>query len=934
MTDGTPRRPVVTGLRVGRRRDVAVAAVPDPPLSWTVEAEPGWVGARAVVRLDGVEERELGLHGVLERWPFAPLAPGSEHRLEVRVDGVDGTGSAWSPPLRFVTRFLDAPWSEPFLAHPAPTREAEPFVLRRVVTVPADVVSATLWSTSHGVHQVSINGVDVDDHVLKPGWTSYRDRLTVTGTEVGALLTPGAEDVVTVRVAGGWFTERYGFGETARRHYGEQPAVSLRLELRCADGRMVRVGGDGAWLVDPAPALVESGLYAGETWDLRLEVDCRGDGSEPWLAAAVHPFPADVQVQAADVEPVRVVDERAPVAVWPNPDGTGTIIDFGQNLVGRLRLRLDAPAGTEVILRHAELLQDGELYTRSLRAASATDRFVADGRGPRWVEPEFTFHGFRYAEVRGVPESVGADDVRAVVLQSALRRTGWFSSSDPTLDRLHENVVWSVRGNTLAIPTDCPQRDERLGWTGDAQVFSAAAASLFDVDACFASWLDDLALEQRAAGGVVPTVVPNPLGSFSEVAAAGWGDAVTMVPDVLRDRYGDLAVVRRHAASMLAWVEACAERADPSGLWERGFQYGDWLDPTVSRPDKARTDPGLVATAFHVHSARLAGAALEAAGDHRGAERARALAEQTSRAFRDAYLTPAGRLMSDTPTAYALVLAFDLAPAGRRTVLAERLAGLLRAGGHHLATGFLGTPFVLDALLDHGQERAAERLLFQTACPSWLYPVTQGATTVWERPDAIRPDGSVHPSGMVSLNHCAFGAVADVLHRRIGGLAPAAPGYRRILVRPWFPEALRHASVVHETPFGRAAVAWERVPDGVTVCATVPTGSSAEVRLPDRPVFEVASGTHRWTVLLPTGERPVALGVDDDLARLIDHRGVGALVSAVLREAEPALAEEFDAYIRWVPGRTLRAELAAVAAPPEVVARIEEGLSSLAVPPR
>lgn len=930
--------PAVVGVRVGRRRDLSVASVPTPPVSWTVVADPSWTPRRAQVRLDGREERTIGPESVLVDWPFASLSGGIDgaddgrHVIEVRVEGDDGVWSEWSAPLAFTTRFLTGPWPAPLLAHPAPPDEAAPLFLRREIELPDDVVAATVLTVAQGVHHVLVNGVEIDDHVLTPGWTSYRDRLAATATDVTPLIRPGAATVIAVRAVGGWFTERYGFGPNAARVYGDQPAVSLRVCLRHADGRTTELDHDG-WTVDPRPPLVTSGLYAGDEYDARRESPGwtrAGFDDAAWLPARTAPLPRDVGIEVLDTEPVRRTGEIAPVALHRGADERTTIVDFGQNLVGRLRLVVDAPEGAVVTLRHAEVLEDGELCTWPLRAASATDRFVSDGSGARAYEPPFAVHGFRYAEISGLPAPLDPEHVRAVVVGSDLRRTGWFSSSHPLLDRLHENVVWSLRGNLLSVPTDCPQRDERLGWTGDAQVFAPAAASIFDVDAFFGSWLDDVVLEQRSNDGVVPTVVPNTLGAFAAVAAAGWGDVITTVPTLLAERYGDREVRRRLAPAMAAWVDACERASGDDGLWESGFQYGDWLDPTAARPDKARADPGLVASAYRIRSARLAAEALRDAGDAAAAERADRTAGRATTAFRDAYLTPRGRLMSDAPTAYALVLAFELAPADLRAALAERLAFLLRAGGYRVATGFLGTPLVLDALLDHGQEHAAEQLLFQTMCPSWLYPVTQGATTVWERWDAVRPDGSLHPSGMVSLNHCALGAVADVLHRRIGGLAPAAAGYRRLLIAPWFPTALTHAEVAHETPFGRARVRWERHDGLVRVTAEVPTGTDAEVVLPGRGPVVVGAGRHEWSVPSAPVRHAALDGVDTDLAALADTPGVCALVSGILFEHSPAIAAEFDAYIRWVPGRSLRPELTAVSAPFAVVAQIDAALRVLA----
>ncbi|AXH34092.1 alpha-L-rhamnosidase [Humibacter sp. BT305] len=941
----------ISTLRVGRRRDRPVTADARPPVSWTVDAEPGWVQSAARLRLDGERIAELEGEGcVLVAWPFEPLQGRRVHTLELQVVGDDGSASDWSAPVTFSVVRRTEPWTAPSIGLAHPDRPAQPVYLRREFDVEPTVVAATLDATAHGVYQVAIDGVDVDDHVLKPGWTSYRHRLALESTDVSALLRPGRRQALTVRMAGGWFTERYGFGSSARRVYGDQPAVSIELRLEHSDGRVESLRSDERWRASSAVELESSGLYAGETRDARRHQegwDAPGFDDGAWEPVAVVPLQPSLAVEALDVEPVRRIEERPPLAVLTTPSGA-TVLDFGQNLVGRVRFTVEGPRGATVTLRHAEVLEQGELCVRALRAAESIDRFTLAGRGPVVMEPEFTFHGFRYVEVSGWPGELRPEAFRAVVLHTDLDRTGGFGCSDHRLERLHDNVVWSLRGNAVGLPTDCPQRDERMGWTGDAQVFAPAAASLFGVDAFLATWLDDLALEQGDRAGLVPTIIPDVLGELSDVAAAGWGDAATVVPTVLHERYGDVALLRRCLPSMRAWVDRAHREAGPSRLWETGFQYGDWLDPIASRPDKAATDPGLVATAYLYRSTRLLADAYRAvaeaepggAGEHDGedlvaAQRGyAALAEEVRQAFRHVYLTPAGRLMSDAPTAYALTLAFGLVddePTVRR--LGERLAFLLRARGYRMATGFLGTPVVLDALLDSGRSAAAEQLLLQDACPSWLYPVTMGATTMWERWDSMLPDGSINPSGMTSFNHYALGSVADVLHRRVGGLAPAAPGYRRVRIRPWLVSALDHARVHQETPYGRAAVSWRRSGGSVTVVAELPAGVTASVELPDRPAFETGSGRHEWVVDEPrSSTQAPALGVDADLADLADRPGVCALVSRRLAGADPELGREFDEFVRWVPGRTLRAELAAVSPPPELVASLDAELRTLTAP--
>jgi alpha-L-rhamnosidase len=436
-----------------------------------------------------------------------------------------------------------------------------------------------------------------------------------------------------------------------------------------------------------------------------------------------------------------------------------------------------------------------------------------------------------------------------------MRRTGGFDSSHPLLNQLHENVVWGMRGNFLYLPTDCPQRDERLGWTGDIQVFSPTASFLFDTDAFLSSWLADLALEQEAAGGgVVPFIVPAVLRDAATPAAA-WGDAATVVPSVLYERYGDRGVLAAQFESMRGWSDCLLGIAGDRLLWEGGFQFGDWLDPTAPPQDAARAkaDPGLVASAYLYRSVDLTARAADALGrieDHRHYA---GLAERIRAAFLREYVTEAGRMMSDAQTAYSLAIVFGLyRDEAQRDVMGARLARLVRENGFHIGTGFVGTPIIADALTVTGRLDTAARLLLETGNPSWLYPVTMGATTVWERWDSMLEDGSINAGEMTSFNHYALGAVADWMHRTVAGLAPAAPGYRVIRIEPQPLDALDHAAAHLDTPYGHARVGWRRDGEHLVVEAEVPANATAEVRLPgEGTLFTVGSGRHSWTVDAP-----------------------------------------------------------------------------------
>jgi alpha-L-rhamnosidase len=567
--------------------------------------------------------------------------------------------------------------------------------------------------------------------------------------------------------------------------------------------------------------------------------------------------------------PVRRVELLEPVEILESPTGR-PIIDFGQNLVGRLRIAVDGEPGDTITIRHAEVLEHGELCVRPLRDAAATDTYTLAGGGPEAWEPRFTFHGFRYAEIDGWPGQLTTNALRAVVLHSDLERTGWFSCSDELVEKLHENVVWSMRGNFLDLPTDCPQRDERLGWTGDVQVFAPTATFLFDTAGFLTSWLADLAAEQGAREGRVPNVVPDVLPRRGKndrhnwhAPAAGWGDAATIVPWVLYERTGDTCLLARQFESMKAWVEFVRSLVGPNHLWDTGFQFGDWLDPAAppDHPEQGLTDTSLVATAYCARSAEITADAAAVLGDVEAESRYRLLADGIRKAFSRAYVLPDGAMTSDSQTAYALALEFALVEdEERRRLAGRRLAELVAGNDFRIGCGFLGTPIICDALCDAGEVEAAYRLLLERSCPSWLYPVTMGATTIWERWDSLLPDGTVNPGGMTSFNHYAFGAVADWLHRTVAGLAPLAPGYRRIAIRPRPGGGLTHAGARHRTPYGIAESSWRIVDGALHVQATVPPNTTAAVDLHavEALRFEVGSGRHEW--VLPEVPRFDAVG--------------------------------------------------------------------------
>lgn len=848
-----------------------------PRLSWTVPAaEPGYRQAGyeiEILRGEGAGEvdvvRVKSPDQILVPWPAAPLASRERAQVRVRVRGTsEGSGqedaegwSPWSDPAMVEAGLLSSSdWAARFISPRELGRLDMPaLVLRGGIELPTvEIVKARLYITAHGVYDATLNGQPVGDEVLAPGWTSYHHRLRYQTYDVTALMRAGG-NVLEVLLGNGWYRGRLGW-DGRRALYGDRLALLAQLEVVTEDGSIHVLASDGSWTARESGILADD-LYDGQRTDLRR-------GRRP--AASIEGASADAvevidasldRLIASEGPTVRVTGVLPAVKVFLSPAGA-TLVDFGQNLVGWVRLRVrGGQAGDEVVVRHAEVLENGELGTRPLRSARATDSYLLAGEPEEVLEPSLTFHGFRYAEVSGVLD-LRAGDVEAVVVGSDLRRTGWFTCSDPRLERLHENVVWSMRGNFLSVPTDCPQRDERMGWTGDIQVFSPTAMFLFDSAGFLSSWLADLAADQFPDGST-PLVIPDVLGDIELAktahgmgpAVAAWGDAAAIVPWVVYQRSGDTAVLARQMPSMRAWVDHIADLAGPSHLWRGHSQIGDWLDPTAppDDPARAKADPDVIATAHFARSAEVVAMAADVVGDDATAERYAALAARVREAFAREYVTPDGHVQSDAQTLYALALAWGLLPSEKqREGAGRRLAELVRESGFHIATGFVGTPLITDALVAVGEVDLAYRLLLQTDCPSWLYPVGMGASTIWERWDSMLPDGSINPGQMTSFNHYAFGAVADWMHRAVAGLAPAGPGYREILFRPLPGDDLVSAGARHHTPYGEAAVSWQRAGGSLALRVEVPVGTTATVHLPGEPApVVVGHGQHEWRVADP-----------------------------------------------------------------------------------
>jgi alpha-L-rhamnosidase len=715
------------------------------------------------------------------------------------------------------------------------------------------VASAELVVSSLGVFEAYVNGHAAGPDVLSPGWSSYEWRLRYRAYDVRELVAP--RTVLGISLGNGWSRGRLGWNGN-RAIYGDRLAVIAQLELTFADGHRQLVSTDETWRAGPSATLAND-LYDGQTIDARL-----ADGT--WMRpGAALPGWGGVETLEFDTSrltpyvgpPVIRHETLRPVVIWSSPSGR-TLVDFGQNLVGWLRFTAQGEAGAQITVQHSEVLEHGELGVRPLRTAQATDRLVLSG-GEDHFEPTKTFHGFRYAEITGWPGELTPGSVEAVVVHSDLRRTGHFECSDPELNQLHQNVTWGLRGNFLDVPTDCPQRDERLGWTGDIAVFAASAAFLYDVNGFLRDWLRDLAAEQRAQHGLVPLVIPDLLKYETAVSAlpgpatmAVWSDAAVWVPWALWQAYGDRSVLEDQYASMTAHARRVESLLSPAGLWDSGLQLGDWLDPQAppGEPLKAKADPHVVATACSYRTACTVADTAELLGRANDARHFRRLAGRVRAAFNQHYVEENGTVRSDCATVYALAIVFGLLDERMTAAAGGRLSALVRENGYRISTGFAGTPYITDALTRTGHLDDAYRLLLERGSPSWLYPVTMGATTVWERWDAMLPDGTINPGQMTSFNHYALGAVADWIHRTIGGIAPLEPGYAKVLIAPQPGGGLTWATARLETAHGPVEVRWHETGPDFIIETALPAGVTGVLRLPGEPDREVASGGHTITV--------------------------------------------------------------------------------------
>ena len=789
-----------------------------------------------------------------------PLTAGGRYRWKVRVWDEAGLVSGWSEPAWFEVE-LDRTdgWHASWIGlgrfrgniiPPAQAGPPDPVAkalnpapyLRRAFTVDQPVAAARLYVTALGLYEARLNGCRVGDAVLAPGWTDYARRILYQTYDVTGLLAEG-DNILGAILADGWYSGFYGFdAKRAGAHYGTAPELLAQLDITYADGSREWIVTDEQWRSADG-AIRHADLLMGERHDLTLEpvgwdlpgftaLHSGASGAGDWRPVRVRERDATPLV-ADPGPPVRVTAEIAPRCIATDDHGRH-IVDFGQNLTGWLRISVDGPPGAHVRIRHGEVLAaDGSLYTENLRSARQADEFTTGG-GLEALEPRFTLHGFRYAEITGYPGDIGQADIVARVVHSDIPAAGAFESSQPWLDQLFRNIDWGQRGNFISVPTDCPQRDERLGWLGDAQVFARTACYNRDVAAFLGKWLDDVSDAQLSSGAFTDIA---PVLSRRGAGAPAWGDAGVIVPWTMWKMYGDTRILGQHFTAMTRWMDFL-ERANPDYLRARelGNSYNDWL-----APGDDDTPHELLATAYWAYDAALMAEIADATGRADDAAGYRALWSKIRSAFTEAFVAADGQVASGTQTAYVLGLHMNLVPEELRAAAADRLVAAIRSAGWHLTTGFVGVSYILPVLSAHGHADVAYQLLEQDSPPSWRYMVEAGATTIWERWDGWTAERGFQSAWMNSFNHYALGSVGEWLYRFVLGIdqAPGTAGFGQLLLRPYPGGSLSWARGSYRSVRGPISTGWKRAGDRFTFWAELPPNVSASVRIPSDRADEV-----------------------------------------------------------------------------------------------
>lgn len=777
---------------------------------------------------------------ILQGYKGPELKSGQRYFWQVKIWDNKGNQSKWSQAAYWEMGLLSpSEWKAKWIELESDTLRYSPATLfRKEFQLTRSIASARIYVTSHGFYEIEINGKKVGDQVLTPGWTSYSKRLQYQVFDVTKMLAKG-NNAIGAMLGDGWYRGTLAWGNNWAV-YGKKLGVLLQMKITYSDGSVATVISDETWKASKDGPIRMDDIYNGETYDATINItgwSNAGFIDKNWKSVNIGNYILN-NIIASEGSPVRKIQEIKPVKIFRTPKGD-LIVDMGQNMVGWLRLKVSGKKGTVVTLRHAEVLdKKGEFYTENLRAAKCQLTYTLSGEGVETYEPRFTFMGFRFVEVKGFPGDLTTDNLTGVVVHSDMPVTGTYECSNPLINQLQHNIQWGQKGNFVDVPTDCPQRDERLGWTGDAQAFCRTAAFNMNVSSFFTKWLKDVAADQKP-GGEVPDVIPdilNKQGSFTAQPSAGWGDVAVIAPWTMYLVYGDKNFLENQYQSMKAWVEYIRKKAGDSFIWKGGSKYGDWLfyHPPVNNHTEADgyTEHDFIATAFFAYSSSLLADAAKALGKTEDEKTYTDLYNKIKNVFIYEYVTNAGRVGTNSQTSYVLALKFNLLPDNLRSKAAEFLNDDIKNRDNHLSTGFLGTPYLCHVLSSNGYTETAYDLLLQESYPSWLYPVKMGATTIWERWDGEKTDSTFEDAGMNSFNHYAYGAIGDWMYRVSAGIETAGAGYKHIIIQPHPTGKLTYSKATFESSYGTIASGWERKDGKVIVKVKIPANTTATIILP------------------------------------------------------------------------------------------------------
>ncbi len=780
------------------------------------------------------------------RYAGPALASGVTAYWQVRIWDESDTPSAWSSSHFWQQGLSESDWAAAaWIAYPTPKDAGElsqpVAMLRHQFDLPSKPVNATLYASALGLYEIQLNGQVVGDRVLTPGWSDYNHRVMYQAFDVTSLLQRDS-NAIAAMIGDGWYCGYLGFENNFSR-YGDFPALRCRLDVTCADGSIHTITSNPQWRANNGH-IRAADFYMGASIDYtRIPHGWEQVGypDQAWHLVQVVNYAG---VMSPDTSPPLRIIETLPVQRVTQPAPKVYIVDFGQIYAGYMRLHVHGKRGQKITIRYGEILNgDGSLHTINLRAAKQTDVFILDGES-RWIEPNFTYKGFRYVEISGLDKPPQPEDINGCVMHVDAPLTGEFRCADPLLNQLWKNIRWGQRGNFLSVPTDCPQRDERLGWTGDMQIYVRTGIYQMDCAAYLTKWMRDVRDGQHESGAfpdVAPRIVVQAEG------APAWGDCGVVVPWTLWRMYGDTEFIDENWDAMEKWM-AFLHDTNPNlrRLNRRGNDYGDWVAMD------SHTARDLIGTAYWAQDATLLAQMATATGRTAAAAKYHDLAQRVRQAFCEAHVSPEGAVIGDitsvhphlvhlnmqlngeTQTNYALALNFDLIPANTVSYATDRLIRDIVRRGNHLSTGFVGTMHLLPALTKGGATEMAYRLLRQQSFPSWLYPVTQGATTMWERWDSWHHEFGLQTPTMNSFNHFAYGCVGDWMMRTMIGICdhPDAPGFRTALIAPQPGGGLSYAKGSYTSQFGTYKSGWKVKGTLLQLDVTIPAGCSAEVHIP------------------------------------------------------------------------------------------------------